>query len=44
MTLNRWMPGLFERFLNSAACGLAVGGGKIRPDSAETAKTPPEGE
>jgi hypothetical protein len=38
MTLNRWMPGLFERFLNSG------GGGENRSVSAETAQTPPEGE
>lgn len=45
MTLNRWIPGLFERFRNSAACGLAVGGGGESVSvSAAPSEAPPEGE
>jgi hypothetical protein len=38
MTLNRWIPGLFDRALNSG------GGGKSRSVSAAAGEAPPEGE
>jgi len=37
MTLNRWIPGLFERCLKS-------GGGESRSVSDATSEAPPEGE